>query len=181
MGENPSSWEVVVFQSDELNAFALPGKKIGVYEGMMKFADSEDQLAAVIGHEIGHVEEGHGAKRVNSEMTTQLGIDLASAALGQASGVAPEQMAALLGAGAQYGLLLPYSRNQELEADRVGLTYMAKAGFNPQAAVTLWQKMGQKGGGGGPPTFMSTHPANAERIAQLQKMMPEAMAAYKQR
>ncbi len=178
MGEDPSQWEVVVFRSDELNAFALPGNKIGVYEGMMDFVDSEAQLAAVIGHEIGHNKANHSVQRVNSEMTTQLGIDIASAALGAYSGTQPQQVAALLGAGAQYGLLLPYSRNQELEADRLGLMYMARAGYDPQAAVEVWQKMAGQGGGR-PPTFLSTHPDPEARVDQLQKLMPEAMAAYR--
>lgn len=176
-GKNPAEWEVVVFQGDAANAFALPGKKIGVYEGMMQLAGNEAQLAAVISHEIAHNEENHAAERVNSQMATQLGVDLAGAALGQTAGVGGQQVAALLGAGAQYGLLLPYSRNQELEADRLGLQYMARAGYDPREAVELWRSMARQGGG--PPEFLSTHPAPEQRIERLQELMPQAMELYR--
>ncbi len=173
-GENPQEWEAVVFQGDEINAFALPGKKIGVYEGMFRAAENEDQLAAVVGHEIGHVTADHSQQRVNADAATQLGVDLAGLLLGSA-GYSPE-LASLLGVGAQYGLVLPYSRRQELEADRLGLVTMARAGFDPNAAVSLWENM-QRLGGGGPPTFLSTHPAPEDRIARIREMIPEAQAA----
>lgn len=175
-GRNPAEWEVVVFASQEVNAFALPNKKIGVYEGMMKLAAGEAELAAVMGHEIGHVDENHAAERVNSEATTQLGIGLAGAALGATSGTDPQAIAALLGLGAQFGLLLPYSRNQELEADRLGLISMAKAGYDPRAAITLWQKMQAQGDR--PPVFMSTHPGPDQRIQRFEQLMPEALRIY---
>lgn len=177
-GENPAEWEVVVFKGEEANAFALPGKKIGVYEGMMRLAGTDAQLASVIGHEIAHVEADHSSERVNSEMATNLGVDIASMVLGETLG-APNLVAGLLGAGAQYGMLLPYSRNQELEADRLGLQMMAVAGYDPRAAIELWQGMAAQGGAQ-PPAFLSTHPAHGDRIAQLQAMMPEALAAYEQ-
>ena len=176
-GHNPQQWEVVVFKGDEANAFALPGGKIGVYEGMMKLADKDAELAAVIGHEIAHVDREHATQRVNSEMTTRLGIDIASAVLGASDVAQPETVAALLGAGAQYGLLLPYSRNQELEADRNGLNYMARAGYDPRASVDLWQKMSQRGDG--PPVFLSTHPGHSQRIQQFENLMPEALEIYR--
>lgn len=178
-GMNPGEWEVVVFQGKEANAFALPGKKIGVYEGMFRVAENEAQLAAVIGHEIGHVEANHSQERVSSQMATQLGVQVAGAALGQAGIGAPQQVAALLGAGAQYGLLLPYSRNQELDADRLGLMYMARAGYDPRASVELWQNMSASGGAQ-PPVFASTHPGHEQRIQRLQQLMPEALTAYRQ-
>src|SRR3546814_4029948 len=132
-GEKPADWEVVVFQGAEANAFALPGNNIGVYEGMLQVAKTDDQLAAVIGHEIAHVERAHAVERVNSEATTQLGVQVVGGVL-QASGTGGgEQEAELLGAGAKYGLLLPYARNQELEADRLGLITMARAGYEPRA------------------------------------------------
>lgn len=179
-GQDPSKWEVVVFQGDQANAFALPNAKIGVFEGMFKVAQNDAQLAAVIGHEIGHVQAQHSTERVNSEMATQLGVQLAGALLGSSAGVAPETMAGLLGAGAQYGLILPYGRNQELEADRLGLTLMAKAGYDPRQSIALWQNMG-KAGGSAPPTFLSTHPGHDQRIAQLQQLMPQALAQYQPR
>ncbi len=177
-GKTPSEWEVVVFQGAEPNAFALPGGKIGVYEGMMRLAQSDAQLAAVISHEIAHNEAGHAAERVNSQAAAQTGVDLAASLLGASGAVPPDVAAGILGAGVQYGVLLPYSRNQELEADRLGLGYMARAGYDPRAAVALWERM--KAQGGQPPAFLSTHPAPQQRIEQLQAMMPEALAAYRQ-
>lgn len=178
-GKNPAEWEVVVFKSEQINAFALPNRKIGVYEGMMKLAGSDAELAAVIGHEIGHVEHRHSVERVNSQVAADLGVKLVSTALGSAGAGDPETISTLLGMGAQYGLLLPYSRNQELDADIFGLYAMAAAGYDPRAAVTLWRKM-QAHGGQQPPVFMSTHPATDQRIGQLQAAMPRAIEIYRQ-
>lgn len=178
-GKSPSEWEVVVFQGAEPNAFALPGNKIGIYEGMMSLADSDAQLAAVISHEIAHNESEHAAERMNSQVVAQTGVDIAASLLGAAGGMSPELTAGILGAGVQYGVLLPYSRNQELEADRLGLGYMARAGYDPRGAVALWEKMRQTGGQ--PPAFLSTHPAPQQRIEQLQAMLPEAMGIYQGR
>lgn len=179
-GRNPAEWDVVVFQGEDVNAFALPGRKIGVYEGMMRLADTDAQLAAVIGHEIAHVEADHSAERVNSHMATQAGADLIGAALGGAGIGNPDMLAAILGAGAQFGVLLPYSRNQELEADRQGLLTMAEAGYDPRAAVEFWTRMREAGGPSGP-AFLSTHPAPDRRIEQIQAMLPEALARYQAR
>lgn len=174
---DPAGWEVRVFKGQEANAFALPGQKIGVYEGLFQYVKTDAQLAAVIGHEIAHNLEGHAAERVSTQMATDAGTSILGAVAG-ASGVGGSEMiAAALGTGAQYGLLLPYSRNQELAADRAGLLMMARAGYDPQAAIELWQNMKQAGNE--PPTFMSTHPGTTDRIAALQKLMPEAKAAYK--
>jgi predicted Zn-dependent protease len=175
-GEDPQAWEVVVFEGEEANAFALPSK-IGVYEGMFDYAKSEDQLAAVIGHEIGHVQAEHSAERVNTEVTTQGALQLVSAALQVGDIGYANLIAGALGAGTQYGVLLPYSRNQELEADRIGLENMAKAGYDPQAAVELWQNM--QSAGGSPPAFLSTHPAPEQRIDELQELMPKALEVYR--
>jgi predicted Zn-dependent protease len=177
VGENPATWEMVVFQGDEANAFALPGGKIGVYEGMFRFAQNEAQLAAVVGHEIGHNQEDHAAERLSSAMVTQTSMQLVSAALQIGNIGYANEVAALLGAGMQYGLILPYSRNQELEADRMGLLTMARAGFDPHAAVALWQNM--RSAGNAPPAFLSTHPGAEQRIALLQQLMPQAMQVYR--
>jgi predicted Zn-dependent protease len=174
-GLDPKEWEVVVFADPQANAFALPGKKIGVYEGMFKVAQNDAQLAAVIGHEIGHVEAGHPEERMSTEAATQLGVNLASTVLGGGNN---QLVAGLLGAGAQYGIGLPFSRNQELEADRLGLKYMAQAGYDPREAVELWKRM-ESAGGAQPPTFLSTHPAPGQRIEQLQAQMPDALALYR--
>lgn len=174
-GENPAAWEVVVFKSDEINAFALPGNKIGVYEGMMRLANDDAELAAVLGHEVGHNQAHHAAERMNTETATQLGVGMLSSVLG---GGNAQMAAALLGAGAQYGIVMPYSRNQELQADQLGLHSMARAGYAPRAAVALWQKMSQAASGG-PPSFLSTHPAHADRIRGIEAQMPQAEQEYR--
>jgi len=176
-GANPGEWEVVVFEGEQANAFALPGGQIGIYEGMFQVAENEAQLAAVIAHEIGHVEAEHSQERVNSEVATQGAVQLISAALQVGNVGYANAIAGALGAGAQYGVLLPYSRNQELEADRTGLRLMAEAGYDPREALEFWRRMEQQGGDR-PPAFLSTHPAAGERIEQLQELMPEAEEAY---
>lgn len=177
IGEDPASWEVEVFKGDQANAFALPGKKIGIYDGMFDMAESEDQLAAVIGHEIGHVQAEHSQERVARQLGTQAGLQLVSAALQVGDIGYANQIAGLLGAGAQYGILLPYGREQELDADERGLLNMAHAGYDPRAAIELWQSMSRQPS---PPAFLSTHPSPAERIDDLQAMMPEALEIYRQ-
>lgn len=177
-GQDPGTWEAVVFAGDEANAFALPGRRIGVYEGMFRVAENEAQLAAVIGHEIAHVEAEHSQERVSSQVATQGAVQLVSAALQMGNIGYANAIAGALGAGAQYGVLLPYGRNQELEADRLGLRLMAEAGYDPREAVGLWRRM-QEQGGAAPPEFLSTHPAPGNRIEQLQELMPEALERYR--
>ena len=172
-GRRPGSWEVVVFDDDEVNAFALPGDKIGVYTGLLDVAATQDQLATVIGHEIAHVLARHSAERVSTAMATQTGLAAVSAA-----GVSP-QIAGLLGVGAQVGVELPFSRTQETESDLLGLDLMARAGFDPRASVELWQRMA-KAGGQKPPELLSTHPADATRIEKLRERMPQAIQLYEQ-
>ncbi|MGC2857391.1 M48 family metallopeptidase [Novispirillum sp. DQ9] len=174
-GETPRAWDVVVFQGREANAFALPGRHIGVYEGMMRFVRSDAELASVIGHEIAHVTQNHSAERVNTQVATQTGVQIAAAAAGAANMGSPEMIASILGAGAQYGIAMPYGRNQELEADRLGLGYMARAGYNPEAAISLWQRM-ETGGG---PEFLSTHPGADRRIERIRAWLPEVMPVYR--
>lgn len=172
----PDSWEVEVFKSDSANAFALPGGKIGVYTELLKVAKTDSQLAAVLGHEIGHVIAHHGAERMSQEAGTQLGM----AALGQLTKDNPNRnlLLGLLGVGAQVGILLPYSRTQENEADLIGLDLMATAGFDPRESVELWKNMMSASGGKGPPEVLSTHPASEGRIETLQKHMPEALSLF---
>ncbi|WP_031433169.1 M48 family metallopeptidase [Methylomarinum vadi] len=168
------NWEVVVFEDKSLNAFALPGNKIGVHSGLIELVDNQDQLAAVIGHEIGHVMARHSNERMSQETAVNTGIALIQAvsapetALGQTA-------IGLLGVGAQYGIILPYSRTHESEADIIGLDLMAKAGFDPRQSITLWQKMDAAGNGQEPAEFLSTHPSHGTRIEDLNKHMSKAM------
>lgn len=175
-GEKADRWEVQVFNDDTPNAFALPGNKIGVHTGMIKLAATPDQLAAVIGHEIGHVQARHGAERVSMSTVAQSGQQLAAIAL--QNNESGQIALAAIGLGAQYGVILPYSRTHESEADFIGLELMAKAGFKPEEAVALWQNMA-KAAGGSTPEFLSTHPSNKTRIEQLTAAMPKANSLYK--
>jgi predicted Zn-dependent protease len=171
-------WEVVVFQDSSANAFALPGGKIGVHTGLLKVARTDSQLAAVIGHEIGHVIAKHGAERVSQQTGTQVGLT----ALGALTPTNPNKdlLMGLLGVGTQVGILLPFSRTQESEADLIGLDLMSRAGFDPNQSVELWQNMIAASGGGGPPKWLSTHPASEDRIKDLQKHMGSAAVKYDQ-
>ncbi|MBV1786571.1 M48 family metallopeptidase [Marinobacterium sp. D7] len=166
-GYAPESWELVVFKSDEINAFALPGAKIGVYTGMVKLAKNQHQLASVIGHEVAHVLAQHSNARLSQQQLTQLGLATTSLILADRVDNGTQQaMMNALGLGAQYGILLPYSRLHESEADRMGQELMARAGFDPSEAARLWQEMAQQAGST-PLEFLSTHPAPSTRIRQL--------------
>ena len=171
------SWEVKVFASDDVNAFALPGGKVGVYTGLLKVTETPDQLAAVIGHEIAHVIAGHSNERVSQQQVTSVGLTMAQVLVG--GGVGGDTLMSALGAGAQYGVLLPFSRAHESEADLVGLDYMAKAGFDPRQAVALWKNMA-KAGGQKPPEFASSHPSDATRIRQIEERLPMDVPVYVQ-
>lgn len=169
-GEQPSNWEVQLFASDQANAFALPGNKIGVYEGMFAVADSEAQLAAVIGHEIGHLDAEHAQKRMSAQVAKGIGMRLVAFFLDIGDVQYAREIAAVLGLGVEVGLLLPYNREQELEADALGLVTMDAAGFDPREAIALWQNMAQASGGRGP-AFLATHPTPQSRIAEIEAML----------
>lgn len=170
-------WEVTVFDSEQVNAFALPGGKIGVYTGLLEVAETPDQLAAVIGHEIGHVMAEHGNERMSTQMATAAGL---TALQVMAGGSRERQQAlALLGLGAQVGIILPFSRLHESEADEIGLDLMARAGFDPRESVQLWRNMAAASGGA-PPEFLSTHPSKDTRIRDLEAQMGDALAKYRQ-
>lgn len=172
-------WEVTVFKDDQVNAFALPGGKIGVYSGLLDVAETDDQLATVLGHEVGHVLADHGNERVSQQAATQGGLQVVSAFLGGSGGAGSQAIMSALGLGAQVGILLPFSRTQESEADTIGLELMARAGFDPRQSVQLWQNMAAAGGEK-PAEFMSTHPSNESRINNLQSHMNKAMQLYQQ-
>jgi predicted Zn-dependent protease len=179
--KNDFQWEYTVLESKEANAFCLPGGKVFVYTGILPYCGSEAGLATVLGHEVAHAIARHGGERMSQGIVAQLGQSMAAAALA-AAGVQPTTANAVLvayGAGAQLGVLLPYSRTHELEADRLGLEYMAKAGYDPNEAIVFWRAFAARGKGGGP-TWLSTHPASAERSRQLDELLPSAMALYEQ-
>ncbi|QUX98159.1 peptidase [Marinomonas sp. CT5] len=169
-------WEVVLFDDKQVNAFALPGYKIGVYTGLLKVADNQSQLAAVVGHELAHVIARHGNERVSTQLATSQALALGYQLSGEES---PEKIAIFqaLGLGAQVGIILPFSRTHETEADLLGLDYMAKAGFDPRESVQLWRNM-SKGGESKTPELLSTHPSNAHRIKNLQADLPKTLPIY---
>lgn len=173
---NPKDWEVLVFEDEQANAFALPGNKIGVYTGLLKYAKNQDQLAAVMGHEVAHVIAKHGNERVSSQLATETGLGIAAAVLGTTQSENSDMILAGLGLGVQFGITLPFSRKHESEADLIGLDLMAQAGFNPEESVTLWQNMAQAGTS--PPEFLSTHPSGDTRIKQLRERIPKAKISY---
>jgi predicted Zn-dependent protease len=163
-----SQWEVVVFKSDDINAFALPGGKIGVYTGLLNVAKNQDQLATVIGHEVAHVLAEHGNERMSQAQLTNAGLQLTNIAIGASEYSQYQQITmSALGLGVQYGVTLPYGRHQESEADIVGLELMANAGFDPKQSINLWQNMSAASNGAQVPELLSTHPSHQTRIADL--------------
>jgi len=175
----PALWEVRVFADDQANAFALPGNKIGVYEGLLKYAVNQHQVATVMGHELAHVIAQHGNERVSEQLAAQAGLTIAAVALGSSSTTDDNKKLILagLGLGVQYGVILPFSRTHESEADLIGLDLMARSGFDPRESVKLWQNMAKAGAQ--PPEFLSTHPSSSTRINDLNARMPRALDAYK--
>ena len=175
-------WEYTVIDEDKtINAFALPGGKIGVYTGILKVAQTDAGLATVLSHEVGHATARHGGERITAGLLSQIGAVGLAAALG-GSGMDPNLTYGIMqayGLGVQVGGILPFSRSQESEADRIGLIYMARAGYDPRESVLFWQRMAEATKNSQrPPEFLSTHPDNGTRIANLQRHMPEAMRVY---
>lgn len=173
-------WEVSVIKDDKTqNAFALPGGKIAVYTGIFPMAHDEAGLAAIVGHEVTHALARHGTERMSQGLVAQVTLTGAALALG-AEGTSPAAARAImaaLGVGAQVGVLLPFSRKHESEADHIGMLLMAMAGYDPHEAVHVWERM-SAAGGGQPPEFLSTHPSHGTRIQQLNEWMPEALDYY---
>ena len=172
------NWQVSVVNSDQINAFCLPGGKIVVYTGIIPVAENEAGLATVIGHEVAHAVARHGAQRVFQNQLVQTALVGASFSLGDMDYGQRQTIMGLLGAGAQYGVLLPFGRDHEVEADQMGLLYMARAGYDPRESIPFWERMGRSAGSGQPPEFMSTHPSHGTRIQNLQAFMDRALAEY---
>lgn len=171
------AWEFNLVKSADVNAFCMPGGKIVVYEGILPYTQDETGLAVVLGHEVAHAVAKHANERMSQQMMTEYGTAAIGTALGGTSAGVQQAAAAAIGLGSQYGILLPYSRKQELEADKLGLIFMAMAGYNPSQAAAFWTRMSQQGSS--TPEFMSTHPSDNTRIQQIEKDLPEAMKYYK--
>jgi len=171
-----ADWEVVVFDDMAVNAFALPGGRIGVYKGLLAVAENQHQLAAVMGHEVGHVLAQHGNERVSQNFATSQTLALLENWMAAKNVAYRETAMTALGLGSQFGVLLPFSRLHESEADSIGLGLMARAGFDPRQSVNLWQNMGK--GGKSQAEFMSTHPSHKTRIRDLTAEMSKAMQQY---
>jgi predicted Zn-dependent protease len=170
-------WEMAIFEMDSVNAFAMPGGKIGIMEGILKAAKNQHQLAAVIGHEIAHVTADHSNERASRGKISGVGIQVAAVLLGGGNQGATYTAYEALNQGAAFGIMLPFSRNQESEADVIGLDYMAKAGFDPRQAVPLWQNMMNEAGKE-PAEFMSTHPSSEKRIDSLVSQWSATLPLY---
>ncbi|MEM7433264.1 MAG: M48 family metallopeptidase [Pseudomonadota bacterium] len=171
-------WEMAIFEVDSVNAFAMPGGKIGVMEGILKAAQNQHQLAAVIGHEIAHVTAEHSIERASRSKLSGVGIQVVAVLLGGGHSGATYTAYEALNQGAAFGIMLPFNRKQESEADVIGLQYMAKAGFDPRQAVPLWQNMMAQHGGDEPAEFTSTHPSGDRRIDQLISEWAAALPLY---
>ncbi|WP_207916195.1 M48 family metallopeptidase [Lysobacter sp. N42] len=173
-------WEVAVFEEETVNAFALPGGYMGVYTGMIRLAENQHQLAAVMGHEIGHVMAEHGGERMSGNILVSAGLFAADLILSDRPSEQRNLIMAGLGVGAQVGVLLPFSRTHESEADEIGLQLMAEAGFEPGQSVRLWELMAERSQGSGP-EILSTHPAPESRIEDLGGQVPSVMPYYQER
>jgi len=174
------AWEFNLIQSTEINAWCMPGGKVAVYSGILPVTQTDAGLATVMGHEIGHAIARHSAEHMSQQMLLQAGGEAVGAATSNKSQITQAVVNQAYGIGGQVALL-KYSRNQESEADRLGLTFMAMAGYDPHDAIAFWQRMAAQNKDGGTPEFLSTHPSDAARIANIQSLLPEAMKYYKPR
>lgn len=176
---SPNTWEFVLFEDDQVNAFAMPGGRVAVYRGLFKAAKNEDQLAVVLGHEVAHVAAHHGNERVSRELIMMgVGAGLAVATVSQPNTTKLAVLGAY-GAGSAVGLTLPFSRRDESEADHIGLIYTAKAGYDPREAIPLWQNMAALKETH-TPEFLSTHPSHSTRIEKLKAQMPDVLPFYEE-
>jgi len=173
-------WEFNLIEDDKtVNAFCMPGGKIAVYTGILPTTQDETGLAVVLGHEVAHALANHGGERMSQLLLSQMGETGLSMALSKQPALTKDLAMQAYGAGTQVGILLPYSRSHESEADHIGLILMARAGYDPRAAIPFWQRMNESGGQR-PPEFLSTHPAPEKRIEDIRKELPEALKYYKQ-
>ena len=175
------AWEFNLIESDEVNAWCMPGGKIAVYTGILPVTKDHNGLAVVLGHEIGHAVAGHGSERMSQLLAVQMGGIALSAAIADRPQSTQQLWFAAFGLGSQVGVILPYSRLQEYEADRLGLVFMAMAGYDPDGAVAFWERLAAKKEGKGPPAFLSTHPTDEARIAKMKSILPEARRYYRER
>jgi predicted Zn-dependent protease len=176
-----AQWEFVLFESPEANAFCLPGGKVGVFTGLLPITQDEAGLATVLGHEIAHAVARHGAERLSHELLRQAGGQVLAASISHADPRARQLATVAYGLGTQIGAILPYSRLHESEADHLGLLYMARAGYDPRAAIAFWQRFAEynrRQGGAAMPAWLRTHPLDETRIRQLEEWMPQALAEY---
>jgi predicted Zn-dependent protease len=176
---NGYKWEFNLVESNEVNAWCMPGGKVVVYTGILPVTQTEAGLAVVMGHEIAHAIAEHGGERMSQELIAQLGGMALTAALDKEPEKTKQLWMSVYGVGAQVGVLLPYSRTHESEADHLGLIFMSMAGYDPNEAVTFWERMAHMQGGQAPPEFLSTHPSDQTRIEDLKKAIPEAMQYYR--
>jgi predicted Zn-dependent protease len=170
-------WEFTLVDDAQVNAFCMPGGKIVVYSGILPYTKDETGLAVVVGHEVGHAIAKHANERMSQQVALSYGGAAVGAALGKSSALIQTIGSQVFGLGAQVGVMLPFNRKQELEADRLGMILMAMAGYDPSATLPFWERMSQQGGSK-PIEFLSTHPSDATRIASIQKEIPEAMKYY---
>ncbi len=177
-GRTDFQWRFTLIESQEANAFCLPGGQVAVYTGILPITQDEAGLAVVLGHEISHAIAHHGAERISQSLLIQTGLAATQIALANRDPATMRQVTSLLGAGAAVGVMLPWSRAQESEADHLGLIFMAKAGYDPHAAVAFWQRMTQAAKGRRPPEFLSDHPSDETRVRQIEAWIPEAMGYY---
>jgi predicted Zn-dependent protease len=173
-------WEFNLVEDSNVNAFAMPGGKVVVYTGLIPVAQNEDGLAVVMGHEISHVIARHGSERMSQGLLVEMGGVALSEAMAKSPSATSDLFMKSYGLGTEYGIMLPYSRSHETEADHLGLIFMAMAGYNPNTAVDFWQRMAAASKGNKPMEILSTHPADQTRINNLKQFMPEAMKYYKQ-
>lgn len=173
-------WEFNLLEGKDVNAFCLPGGKVAFWEGIMPICGDDNGVAVVMGHEVAHALAHHGAERMSQGMGAQLVGELLSIGLKNADPAVRGRALQAYGLGAQVGVILPFSRTHESEADKIGLILMAKAGYDPRAAVDFWRRMAAQGGGQKPPEFLSTHPSDETRIQQIESWLPEALGYYKQ-